>query len=122
VEDGGDDVARGVPGELADVLTEIGLDHLEAGSLQMLVEPDLLGDHRFRLGHQPGTGPFEDRSHQPVRLAGVAGEMNPGPCRSQLVGKAGQQTVEMTDGVESNGPGPIPQLGADRQLGHGHLP
>src|SRR5207244_4297377 len=41
--------------ELQDVFTEIGLDDAYAGSLQRMVQADLLGDHRLRLRRELGT-------------------------------------------------------------------
>ena len=46
-----DDVARRLVAELDDVFAEVGLDRLDAVRLEMLVEADLLGDHRLALGH-----------------------------------------------------------------------
>ena len=37
--------------QLDDVFAEIGLDRRDAQRFEMLVEADLLGDHRLRLGH-----------------------------------------------------------------------
>ena len=45
-----DDVARRLVAELDDVFAEIGLDRLDAVRLEVLVEADLLGDHRLALG------------------------------------------------------------------------
>ena len=41
--------------ELDDIFAEIGLDHLDAGGLQMRVEPDLLRHHRLALGDELGA-------------------------------------------------------------------
>ena len=51
-----DQVRRSVVAQLHDELTQVGLDHLDAGGLEGVVELGLLGDHRLRLGHQPGAG------------------------------------------------------------------
>ena len=53
VEDWGDDVRRAVVVELHDELAEVGLDHLDAGGLECVVELDLLADHRLRLDREP---------------------------------------------------------------------
>ena len=45
-----DDVARHLAAELDDVFAEVGLDRLDAVLRQMLVQADLLGDHRLALG------------------------------------------------------------------------
>ena len=41
------DMARRLVAELDDVLAEIGLDRRDAERLEMIVERDLLGDHRL---------------------------------------------------------------------------
>ena len=42
--------------ELDDVFAEIGLDRRDAVRLQVVVEPDLLGDHRLALGDGARAG------------------------------------------------------------------
>src|SRR5699024_4338295 len=49
VDRGHQDVAGGVPGQLDDQLGQVGLDGLDAGMGQGLVQPDLLGRHRLDL-------------------------------------------------------------------------
>ncbi len=53
---GRDDVARQLVAKLDDVFAEIGLDRRDAVRLKVLVDPDLLRDHRFALGHRPCAG------------------------------------------------------------------
>ena len=45
----GDDVARTLRGALDDPLAEVGLGHVDATLLEVVVEVDLLGRHRLRL-------------------------------------------------------------------------
>ena len=63
-----DDVARRLVAELDDVFAEVGLDRLDAVRLEMLVEADLLGDHRLALGHGPRADPAADAEDE---VAGV---------------------------------------------------
>ncbi len=46
-----DDVARRLLPKLDDVFAEIGLDRHDAVRFEKRIEPDLLGDHGFALGH-----------------------------------------------------------------------
>jgi hypothetical protein len=51
-----DDVARMFAAQLDDVFAEIGLDRLDAVGREVVVERDLLGDHRLALVHRLGAG------------------------------------------------------------------
>ena len=52
VDGGHDDVGRRLAAELHDALAEVGVHHLDAARLEVLVEAALLGEHRLAL-HQP---------------------------------------------------------------------
>ena len=68
-----DDVARRLVAELDDVFAEIGLDRLDAVLLEVLVEADLLGDHRLALGDGPRAGLAADVEDDVARLVGGLG-------------------------------------------------
>ena len=72
VDRGRQDVARGLAGELHDVLAEIGLDRGDAVRLERLVEADLLADHALALGHRAGAGGAAQLEHDRARLGGIA--------------------------------------------------
>ena len=61
----GDDVARRLVAELDDVFAEIGLDRRDAVRLEVIVERDLLGDHRLALGDGLGADGAADRRAPP---------------------------------------------------------
>ncbi len=63
-----DDVARRLVANLDDVFAEIGLDRLDAVLLEVVVERDLLRDHRLALGDGPGADPLADVEHDVARL------------------------------------------------------
>ena len=63
-----DDVARRLVAKLDDVFAEVGLHRLDAVVLEMLVEGDLLGDHRLALGDRAGAGLAADVEHDVARL------------------------------------------------------
>ena len=93
------DVARGLAGELDDVLAEIGLDPADRGGLERLVEADLLGDHGLALGHRAGAGGLAQADHDRPRLGGIAGPVDLAagldhPCLERL-----QIEIEMGKGV-----------------------
>ncbi len=64
-----DDVARRLVAELDDVFAEIGLDRRDAVGFEMIVERDLLGDHRLALGDGLGAGRAADRRAPPARAS-----------------------------------------------------
>src|SRR3954468_13410143 len=71
-----DQVARPLVGELDDVLAEVGLDRLDAVSLEVGVEADLLGDHALALGDRAGTRRAAQVEHDGAGLGGVAGPVD----------------------------------------------
>ena len=69
---GRDDVARRLAAELDDVFAEVGLDRLDAVRLEMIVEADLLGDHRLALGDGAGAGAAADVEDDLPRVVGAS--------------------------------------------------
>ena len=68
-----DDVVGRLAPELADVFAEVGLDWLNAGLFESVVEMDLLGRHRFRFDgalHAAAVRQFDD---VPARVCGGLG-------------------------------------------------
>src|SRR5918994_1102134 len=81
VQSGGDDVARGLFGQLDDPLAEVGLDHRGARGLERAVELDLLGGHRLGLGDPRGAVALHDLDHVAAGGGGGRGPPPPGPPR-----------------------------------------
>ena len=71
-----DDVARRLVAQLDDVFAEIGFDRGDAVRFEMLVEGDLLGDHRFALGDDLGIRGAADIEDRGARLLGIARPMH----------------------------------------------
>ena len=71
VDRGCQNVARGLTGELHDVLAKIGLDPSDAVCLEGLVQGDLLGDHALALGHRTCAHAFAEAEHDRPGLGGV---------------------------------------------------
>jgi len=71
-----DQMARRLVAQLDDVLAEIGLDRGDAVLLEVVVEPDLLGDHRLALGDDLGADRAADLQHHGARLVGCPRPMN----------------------------------------------
>src|SRR5579871_4919114 len=65
-----DDVTRRLLAQLQNVFAEIGLDRRNAVLLQVVVDCDLLRDHRLALGDRLRAGLLADREN---RLTGVGG-------------------------------------------------
>ena len=80
-----DDVARRLVAQLNDVFAEIGLDRGDAVGLQVIIEGDLLGDHRFALGDDPGIDRAADLEHRGARLRGIACPMHPAARRGHVL-------------------------------------
>ena len=79
-----DDVARRLVAQLDDVFAEIGLDRGDAVRFEVIVERDLLGDHRLALGDDLGAGRAADVEHDGARLCGVARPMHRPPAAMTL--------------------------------------
>ena len=71
-----DNVARVLAAQLDDVFAEIGLDRLDAGGFEEVVELDLLGEHRFALGHRAGVVHAADVEDDAAGLGRGLGPVN----------------------------------------------
>src|SRR6476661_10863505 len=71
-----DDMARSIVSDLDDVLAEIGLGHLDAGGLEMGVEPDLLRHHRLSLGDEAAASVLADLENDVACVGRARGEMH----------------------------------------------
>jgi len=63
-------------GELEDVLAEVGLDRSHARRLERIVQTDLLGRHRLRLGGDLRAVAPADLGHIRRRVVARAGEVD----------------------------------------------
>ncbi len=70
VERGRDDVAGQLVTQLDDVFAEIGLDRGDAVAFQVVVDAQLLADHRLALGDGAGIGRTADRQNRVARFVG----------------------------------------------------
>ena len=122
VDGGGDDVARGLVGELDDVLAEVGLDDLEVRFLEPLVERHLLPHHGLALGDGAGArltadlddaGPRLGRVRRPVHLPARAGDLRLEPLEVQIEVREGvlldatrrlAQRLELGQGIDRLSP------------------
>ena len=64
-----DDVARRLVAELDDVFAEIGLDRRDAVRLEVIVDADLLGDHRLALGDESSRSALRQMSRTIARAS-----------------------------------------------------
>ncbi len=119
VEGRRDDMRRRLLAQLDDVLAEIGLDRRDAVALQMVVDPELFGDHRLALGHGLGPGVLADLQHGRARLVRRAAPMHRA-ARALHVGGIGLEVeVEVRDRVILDVPPDVPKLLELRQPPHG---
>ena len=80
----GDDVRRGLLGQLDDELTQVGFDHLDAVVLEVVIELGLFGDHRFAFDDRTRAGRGEDSGNDRVRLLRPLGPVHLDPVLSEL--------------------------------------
>src|SRR5476649_593676 len=85
-----DDVAGRLVAELDDVLAQIGLDRRDAGLLEMLVERDLLGHHRLRLGDGACTHALAEIGDDASRIGG-------GRCPMNVAAQADHLALELLE-------------------------
>ena len=52
-----------LPGQLDDVLTQVSLENTQSGGLEMIIQSDLLGDHRLALGDAAASAGANDRKN-----------------------------------------------------------
>ena len=86
VNDRRDDVARALAPKLDDIFAEIGLDHLDAGGMQLGVELDLLRHHRLAFGDELGPRLLAEPNHDG---AGVGRGLTRRPSRDRRAHVAG---------------------------------
>src|SRR6185437_7430920 len=99
VDGWGNDVARILLADLDDVLAEIGLDRRDAVLLEVIVERDLLGDHRLALGHRLGAEPLTDRQHRVARLLRRAAPMHVPALRLDVLLEGLEVEIEILEHV-----------------------
>ena len=99
VDGGGDDVARGLVGELDDVLAEVRLDDLEARLLERLVEGDLLPHHGLALGDGARPRLAADVDDAGPRRGGVRGPVHLPARGGDLRFEALEVEIEVREGV-----------------------
>ena len=121
VDGGRDDVARQLVPQLNDVFAEIRLDGRDAVRFQVMIDLDLLGDHRLALRHRLRASLAADAQDDVAGFLRVAGEMHvpAGGLHLLLVGF--EVEVEMLQRVVLDVPRRIPQRLEFRQLVGGHL-
>ena len=78
-----EDVRRPLAGELDDQLGQVGLDRLDAGPGQRLVQADLVGRQRLDLHHLLRPVARDDPGDDPVGLGGVARPVDLAPARDR---------------------------------------
>ncbi len=70
----GHDVRGTLPRNLNDVLAEIGLDRLDAGSLERRIEMNLFGGHRFAFDGPPHARLFQDLDDDLTGILAIGGK------------------------------------------------
>ena len=119
VDGGRDDVGGLLPGELDDVLPEVGLDHLDPGRLERRVQPDLLGHHGLALDDPAHAGAARHRKavvHGVLRGRGEEHVPAPG---ADALREGLQQDVQVIDRPLPDPVGLQPQLRAFRETAVG---
>src|SRR5581483_4877978 len=109
VDGGGDDVARRLPADLDEVLAQIGLDHLEAGALEVGIEADLLRDHRLALGDDARARLAANRGDDLPRILGRGREVHSGARFCRLPLELLQVEIEMRKRVVLDGAAALAQ-------------
>src|SRR5712672_415051 len=92
---GCDDVGWHLVAELDDVFAEVGLDRDDAVGFQVVVEPDLLGDHRLSLGGGAGAERLADAENDLVGIMCRDGVMHVPAGRRDLFFVGFEIEVEM---------------------------
>ena len=98
VDGGRDDMDRALPGQLDDVLAQVGLDGPDAGRFEHAVQFHLLADHRLRLDDALDVVLFGDIEHVLIGLGRVLGPEHGGAPGGDLLLELDQQLVEIGDG------------------------
>ena len=94
-----DDVARRLVAELDDVFAEIGLDRRDAERFEMIVERDLLGHHRFRLGDRARAHALAELADDAARVLGGRRPVNMAAQRRHLALELFEIEVEVGQSV-----------------------
>src|SRR6266478_4619898 len=92
-------MARRLVAQLDDVFAEIGLDRDDAVLFEILVEPDLLGDHRLALGDDLGVDRAADLQYRGARFIRCSRPMNPAARGEDVAFVKLEIEVEMLEGV-----------------------
>jgi hypothetical protein len=106
----GDDVRRHLPGQLDDVLTEVGLHDLHALRFERGVEVDLLGGHRLRLDHEAHGFVPGDVEHHPPGVLRAGRPVHRDPEGFELRLEAVEPPVEIGQHLAPDGRPPLPAL------------
>ncbi len=90
-------MARPLVPQLDDPLAEIGFDNLHAEVAEVVVELDLLADHRLRLGDDLDLMIRRDLRDDPIRLVGVLGEVDDRAGRLCRLDELAEVVVDVVD-------------------------
>ncbi len=85
--------------QLDDIFAHVGFDRNDAASLKMIVERDLLGDHRLALGDGAGAQTLADPEHELARLGRGARPMDMGAVGDRLPFEFLEIEIEMGERV-----------------------
>ncbi len=96
VDRGDDDVLGRLTGRLDDELAEVGLDDLDPGRLEVLVQADLLGRHRLPL-HDHAAMAQDDLGHVAGGIGTRRRSMDDGPGRLELRLERVEERREVVD-------------------------
>src|SRR6266446_25582 len=92
-------VARRLVTQLDDVFAEIGFDRGDAVLFEILVEPDLLGDHRLALGDDLGVDRAADLQYRGASFVRRSRPMDPAARGEDIRFVELEIEVEMLEGV-----------------------
>ncbi len=116
---GGDDVAGQLVAKLDDVFAEVGLDRGDAVAFQVIVDAQLLADHRLALGDGARIGGSADRQHRVARFVGGGAPVHLAAGREDLGFPFLQVEVEMRQRVVLDVARDVTELLELRQRGNG---
>ena len=118
VEGRGDDVGGVLVAELQDVLAKIGLDRRDAVGFQMVVDAELLGDHRLALGDRLRAGGAANLKYGGAGVVGGAAPMDLAAGRLHLCLEGFEVEVEMGQGMVLDVAADVAELFEFRQPRH----
>ena len=129
-----EDVRRPLAGKLDDQLGQVGLDRLDAGPAQRLVEADLVGGQRLDLDHLLRSVARDDPGDDLVGFGGVARPVHLAPGAGDGGFQLQEIGLEVAQGPVLDRPAGLAQqfpvgqllhhlrpLGPDRLGGHAHI-